>query len=160
MGSGFMTHNLRGMLGAGPGRKGASPDPRYKAFADWVHETLTSPALAAAERGRRLAAIVKEAPHFREAHPREEHLIPLMVAVGAAHPECVPGAAASAAAAAAPAGAAAAAGAAGGAGAGDAAASGASDVFAHRVFDSWVLGVGSFASYVFPGSASSASATA
>lgn len=49
-------------------------------FDDWLHETL---ALPGDERAAALARW-EEAPHARQAHGREEHLLPLMVAVGAA----------------------------------------------------------------------------
>jgi aromatic ring-opening dioxygenase catalytic subunit (LigB family) len=73
IGSGMTFHNLR-----------AFRDPRSKPIAEtfdqWLREAATR---APAERDRALAnwAI---APSAREAHPREEHLIPLMVIAGAA----------------------------------------------------------------------------
>jgi aromatic ring-opening dioxygenase catalytic subunit (LigB family) len=73
IGSGMTFHNLR-----------AFRDPRAvpvaEAFDAWLRETM---ALDAAERDRRLAGW-EQAPAARGAHPREEHLIPLMVAAGAA----------------------------------------------------------------------------
>lgn len=39
---------------------------------------------APAERVRRLLRAEAEAPHFRKAHPREEHFVPIYVALGAA----------------------------------------------------------------------------
>ncbi|MFO0671948.1 MAG: class III extradiol ring-cleavage dioxygenase [Polyangiaceae bacterium] len=71
--SGMTFHNLR-----------AFRDPRAlpvaETFDAWLRETATSPAK---ERDARLAAWTA-APSARLAHPREEHLIPLMVAAGAA----------------------------------------------------------------------------
>ena len=49
-------------------------------FDDWLVETIS---LDAAERDARLVRWA-EAPSARLAHPREEHLIPLMVVAGAA----------------------------------------------------------------------------
>lgn len=74
VGSGLSWHNLR-MLG---------PDARApsRAFDDWLQQTLV--ASSPAERETRLLRW-REAPSARIAHPREEHLLPLMVAVGAAH---------------------------------------------------------------------------
>ncbi|HZN95391.1 MAG TPA: class III extradiol ring-cleavage dioxygenase, partial [Myxococcales bacterium] len=73
IGSGMTFHNLR-----------AFGDPRAFAvseqFDDWLRETGT---LAPAERDARLAAWSR-APAARQAHPREEHLLPLMVVAGAA----------------------------------------------------------------------------
>jgi aromatic ring-opening dioxygenase catalytic subunit (LigB family) len=71
--SGMTFHNLR-----------AFRDPRAapvsEAFDAWLRDTLV---LEAAERNARLAQWAS-APAARAAHPREEHLIPLMVAAGAA----------------------------------------------------------------------------
>ena len=59
-------------------------DPRVKGlsepFDQWLNETA---ALPAAERDRRLSSWAS-APGARLAHPREEHLLPLMVIAGAA----------------------------------------------------------------------------
>jgi aromatic ring-opening dioxygenase catalytic subunit (LigB family) len=72
IGSGMTFHNLR-----------AFRDPRANAIADafdaWLRE---SAALDAPERNRRLT-VWETAPAARQAHPREEHLLPLMVASGA-----------------------------------------------------------------------------
>lgn len=72
IGSGMTYHNLRAF--GGQGRPAAS------AFDAWLRETM---ALAPAERDARLARWT-EAPLARSAHPREEHLLPLMVVAGAA----------------------------------------------------------------------------
>ncbi|HEY8521930.1 MAG TPA: class III extradiol ring-cleavage dioxygenase [Gammaproteobacteria bacterium] len=72
LGSGMSYHNLRLM---GPGA--AAPSRLFDA---WLEETLAAPA---SERCRRLLRW-QEAPAARIAHPREEHLLPLHVAVGAA----------------------------------------------------------------------------
>ena len=71
--SGLSYHNLREFGGAG-----AEPSAAFDA---WLHDTLseTDPD----ERSRRLADWAS-APGARRSHPREDHLIPLMVAVGAA----------------------------------------------------------------------------
>ncbi len=76
LGSGGSYHNLRRIdpTGVIPSR----------AFDNWLNETLV-----AADPAIRWARLVEwtRAPHARDAHPREEHLIPLMVAVGAAKDE-------------------------------------------------------------------------
>ena len=73
IGSGMTFHNLR-----------AFRDPRAAPVADafdaWLRETMT---LDARARDRRLEQW-EAAPAARAAHPREEHLLPLMVAAGAA----------------------------------------------------------------------------
>ncbi|MET0658147.1 MAG: class III extradiol ring-cleavage dioxygenase, partial [Steroidobacteraceae bacterium] len=76
LGSGLSYHNLRVM---GPSAHGPS-----KAFDDWLHEALLHQ--SGPERSERLLHW-SEAPSARAAHPREDHLIPLMVAVGAAELE-------------------------------------------------------------------------
>jgi aromatic ring-opening dioxygenase catalytic subunit (LigB family) len=76
VGSGLSYHNLRNF---GPQARDAS-----KAFGDWLDRTVVQS--APAERAARLADW-SSAPAARLAHPREEHLIPLMVAVGAAEAE-------------------------------------------------------------------------
>ncbi len=76
LGSGLSYHNLRQM---GPSAHAAS-----KAFDDWLQETLVH--VSPAERLARLLAWDR-APAARQAHPREDHLIPLAVAVGAAEEE-------------------------------------------------------------------------
>lgn len=76
IGSGLSYHNLRLF-----NDRAAEPS---RAFDDWLQETVvrSSPA----EREQRLLAW-SQAPSARIAHPREEHLLPLMVAVGAANGE-------------------------------------------------------------------------
>jgi aromatic ring-opening dioxygenase catalytic subunit (LigB family) len=73
VGSGMSYHNMRG-FGA-PQARAAS-----EAFDAWLAETA---AKEASERDARLGAWTS-APSARQVHPREEHLIPLMVAAGAA----------------------------------------------------------------------------
>jgi aromatic ring-opening dioxygenase catalytic subunit (LigB family) len=72
VGSGMSFHNLRGYL---------RPETleRARAFDAWLTAAVESPA---PERNA-LMANWREAPFAAYAHPREEHLIPLMVAAGA-----------------------------------------------------------------------------
>lgn len=72
VGSGLSYHNLRAF---GPGAAQASAQ-----FDAWLQHVLKLPA---AERVRALLDW-EQAPGARLAHPREEHLLPLMFAVGAA----------------------------------------------------------------------------
>lgn len=74
VGSGLSFHNLSSL-----GDPSAAVPAR--AFDGWLHETLVD--AAPDERERRLAAWA-DAPGARASHPREEHLLPLMVAAGAA----------------------------------------------------------------------------
>lgn len=73
IGSGMTFHNLRAFM-----------DPRARPVAEtfdaWLREAATAPA---EERDARLAKW-DSAPMARAAHPREEHLLPLMVVAGAA----------------------------------------------------------------------------
>ncbi|MEW5683863.1 MAG: class III extradiol ring-cleavage dioxygenase [Pseudomonadota bacterium] len=71
VGSGMSWHNMRGFSPAFTERSAV--------FDRWMEQAVTDPA-------RRDAALAAwdAAPHAREAHPREEHLLPLMVAAGAA----------------------------------------------------------------------------
>lgn len=72
LGSGFSYHNLRGV----PDRTGVS-----EVFDRWLHESLCE--VEPEQRHDRLL-LWTDAPAARAAHPREEHLIPLMVCAGAA----------------------------------------------------------------------------
>ena len=77
IGSGLSYHNMRDMRGSA----GFEPS---RVFDAWLQQTLV--ASAPDERTSRLAEWDK-APLARAAHPQEDHLIPLMVAVGAAEQE-------------------------------------------------------------------------
>jgi aromatic ring-opening dioxygenase catalytic subunit (LigB family) len=76
IGSGMTFHNLRAF----------SPHaaPVAEAFDEWLREAAT---LEEKERNERLIRW-SEAPGARLAHPREEHLLPLMVVAGAAGADC------------------------------------------------------------------------
>ena len=73
VGSGLSYHNLREF---GPAAKEPSA-----AFDQWLQDTLV--AASPAERVARLLSW-EAAPSARKAHPQEDHLLPLMVVVGAA----------------------------------------------------------------------------
>jgi len=72
IGSGMSFHNLRGYF------RPETPE-RARAFDAWLTQAVESPA---PDRDR-LLADWRNAPFAAYAHPREEHLIPLMVAAGA-----------------------------------------------------------------------------
>ena len=76
LGSGLSFHNLR--------LRGPAALAPSRAFDGWLHETLEG--LPPAERSARLLQWT-QAPAARIAHPAEDHLLPLMVAVGAAEQE-------------------------------------------------------------------------
>ena len=73
VGSGLSYHNLRMF--------GPQAEVPSKAFDQWLQATL---AAAPAQRASLLTAW-ETAPAARKCHPREEHLLPLMVALGAAY---------------------------------------------------------------------------
>ncbi len=70
--SGSMTHNLHEFRQAG-----TQAEPYVMEFASWVRETVMTRALTKLVNYRSLA------PHAARAHPTEEHLLPLLVAMGA-----------------------------------------------------------------------------
>ena len=76
LGSGLSYHNLRNF---GPGA--AAPSAQFDL---WLRDTLT--AQAPDQRQARLMQW-ERAPAARQCHPREDHLLPLMVALGAAEQE-------------------------------------------------------------------------
>jgi aromatic ring-opening dioxygenase catalytic subunit (LigB family) len=73
VGSGMSYHNMRGFMA--PGAREVSAR-----FDEWL---ATAVAAAPAERDAALAQWT-QAPMARQSHPREEHLLPLMVVAGAA----------------------------------------------------------------------------
>jgi aromatic ring-opening dioxygenase catalytic subunit (LigB family) len=74
IGSGLSYHNMSGF-------RGGSGGPTSRTFEQWLTSAVTEP-----DVGTRATRLVHwaEAPMARSAHPREDHLIPLMVAAGAA----------------------------------------------------------------------------
>ena len=73
IGSGSLTHNLSEFR-ARPGEVA----PYVREFQDWAQKAIAAKDVAALLDYRRLA------PHAERAHPTEEHLLPLFVALGAA----------------------------------------------------------------------------
>lgn len=73
IGSGSLTHNLRDTS-----RQADAPVPPYvRAFQSWFTEKLAAGDLDALLDWQRLA------PHAQQAHPHDDHLMPLYVALGA-----------------------------------------------------------------------------
>ena len=75
IGSGMSDHNMARLMAGG-----TQVDAPSAAFGQWLQSAVTAPA---ADRWQRLLRWT-DAPHARDAHPREEHLLPLHVAAGAA----------------------------------------------------------------------------
>lgn len=73
VGSGMSYHNMRRFMSPAA----AAPSRR---FDDWLAQTVALPEAARSERLVQWTT----APDARECHPREEHLLPLMVVAGAA----------------------------------------------------------------------------
>ena len=78
LGSGMTYHNLQIMMSR---MRGGEIDPNSHLFDDWLAEVLTESEHATRER---VLVNWEKAPADRIAHPREEHLLPLHVVVGAA----------------------------------------------------------------------------
>ncbi len=75
LGSGLSYHNLRQIYG-----NGSAASAQFDA---WLQQTMTLPSAQRSDALERW----ETAPAARLAHPQEDHLIPLMVAVGAAEQE-------------------------------------------------------------------------
>ncbi len=78
VGSGFSFHNMRAFSWRGA----RTEDPENDAFQNWLIETCAG-GLARDTQEQRLVQWT-EAPGARYCHPREEHLLPLHVCLGAA----------------------------------------------------------------------------
>jgi len=74
VGSGLSYHNLRSIFRHGD----STPSHEFDA---WLTDAVSNPS---SERRNRKLIEWEHAPYAREAHPREEHLMPLMVVAGAA----------------------------------------------------------------------------
>ncbi|RYY74844.1 MAG: dioxygenase [Gammaproteobacteria bacterium] len=77
LGSGMSFHNMRAFFTSSPSTRDKS-----EYFDNWLTETLTNTALTADEQQVRLVNW-QSAPEARFCHPREEHLLPLLVCYGA-----------------------------------------------------------------------------
>ncbi len=75
MGSGSATHNLRALVRGGAA---SEPEPWAQEFDDWLAATVEKGDEAA------LADYRAQAPNAGDAHPTDEHFLPLHVAFGAA----------------------------------------------------------------------------
>lgn len=81
IGSGSSYHNLRAMLSSHRGHNRAEESAQFDA---WLQQTLVES--DPQQRRERLLAW-ERAPHARAVHPREDHLVPLHVVMGAAEQE-------------------------------------------------------------------------
>lgn len=83
--SGSSFHNMRvfrdTLMGGGAGARRPGAPPPGQDFDDWLYDAV---ALSAGEAREGKLRAWEQAPGARLAHPREEHLLPLMVAAGAA----------------------------------------------------------------------------
>lgn len=79
VGSGNLTHNLRDVQLARVSHGNTATTPPYvRAFADWIAQRIAADDIDALLDYRR------QAPDAQRAHPTEDHLLPLFVALGAA----------------------------------------------------------------------------
>ena len=78
IGSGFSFHNMREFSFEGED----SPDSKNDAFQNWLREVCTTK-VSQQEREKQLL-LWERAPYARYCHPREEHLLPLLVCLGMA----------------------------------------------------------------------------
>lgn len=76
--SGSLTHNLHDFK---PGRDGEAPPEYVRLFQDWMYDRLQAADLPA------LLDYRQQAPAATLAHPSDDHLLPLYVALGAADPD-------------------------------------------------------------------------
>ncbi len=76
--SGSFTHNLGELHWDQPDELPEAADPYVDEFRDWIIDKIEEQDLDALNNYR------KQAPHARRAHPTDEHLLPLFVALGAA----------------------------------------------------------------------------
>lgn len=82
IGSGSFTHNLHEVFSSAQPQHGAAPAPYVQAFRTWMLEAIDA-ALASGDFST-LARYRTLAPEAHRAHPTDEHLLPLYVALGAA----------------------------------------------------------------------------
>jgi len=80
IGSGFSFHNMQALLYQDIN----ATDNKNEAFQQWLIETCTDETIAQENRENRLKEWEK-APYARYCHPREEHLLPLLVCFGASN---------------------------------------------------------------------------
>jgi len=75
--SGSLTHNLQEVMTEFRADRPGAPAPAWaREFDQWVDTTITE------GRSTELAAYRERAPYAARAHPRDEHLLPLLVAAG------------------------------------------------------------------------------
>jgi len=81
VGSGMSYHNMRTFKSHMRGSNGRAADVGSQRFDDWLEQVLTK-----TTPNERVTGLTHwdTAPEARDAHPREEHLLPLHVVVGAA----------------------------------------------------------------------------
>lgn len=83
IGSGFSFHNMKAFFAPGhPGHDRLNAD-----FHDWLQTVCADPSLTEQQRRDQLLDWAS-APGARFCHPREEHLLPLLVCAGAARGPC------------------------------------------------------------------------
>ena len=79
VGSGTATHNLGAFFGGKPPAINAPSESYAKEFIAWIKDHINEP--------ERMINYRKEAPNAAKTHPTSEHFLPLIVALGAGHPD-------------------------------------------------------------------------
>ncbi len=79
IGSGFSFHNMREFFTSND----EQADEKNQIFQEWLEATVSNKSMQESERQQRLVNW-GQAPYARFCHPREEHLLPLMVCSGMA----------------------------------------------------------------------------
>lgn len=83
IGSGMSFHNMQVFRSSMMDKSGNQVDTKSKQFDEYLQHTITGQ-ISWEERRKNLVGWVDDAPAARYCHPREEHLLPLMVVAGAA----------------------------------------------------------------------------
>ena len=83
LGSGFSFHNMRGFDLAAGAASSSVPDTHNRSFQDWLKKICADEKIFPEQQKDKLLNW-ELAPAARHCHPREEHLMPLLVCAGAA----------------------------------------------------------------------------
>ena len=84
--SGTATHNIREII-----KGGTTPDRRVLEFLEWLRLNIESGTSKNYQETKALFTNVQSnCPHFNWVHPRSEHFVPLLVAIGTTKPVATP----------------------------------------------------------------------
>jgi len=91
LGSGFSFHNMQALVGRMSPQQKVQGQHLATEFHDWLDSVICDPATGPADQTRRLTAWT-DAPGARFCQPREDHLLPFHVCLGAAQAAGLPAA--------------------------------------------------------------------